>query len=374
MTVSDFVAARDRLLSLDADDLNAVLNASLAALHEVTRFHWAAVMAVDPHTILPAAGVVEGFDTSSCGPFWDCELVSPGYNKFAELSRRHDPVATLVDATDGDLRRSPAYVELYGPLGAADELRVAFVQGATCWGIASLLRTRADGPFPEAEVDAVRQLSRFVAKALRQVVVRSDSRPPTAAGMLVVDRDNSIAHATVDARLVLEDLRGVEHLGTMEASDLPGMLLGLVVRARSNPAGAHVATRVRALSGTWMRVTAARTDFDDGHVALVIEPARATDLVPMVLEGFGLTQREVEIVGYLARGLTSREIAAEVSLSAHTVRDHVKAILRKCGASSRGELVARLFADHIRPSFEAAVVHAAPPALPRTRRPTATDH
>ncbi|HWD46022.1 MAG TPA: LuxR family transcriptional regulator, partial [Actinomycetota bacterium] len=36
-------------------------------------------------------------------------------------------------------------------------------------------------------------------------------------------------------------------------------------------------------------------------------------------------------------------------LSAHTVRDHVKAVFAKVGVSSRGELVARLFADHYEP-------------------------
>ena len=53
----------------------------------------------------------------------------------------------------------------------------------------------------------------------------------------------------------------------------------------------------------------------------------------MVLEGYGLTEREVGIVLYLARGLSSKEIAAELSLSPHTVRDHVKAIFRKCGVT-----------------------------------------
>jgi DNA-binding NarL/FixJ family response regulator len=61
-------------------------------------------------------------------------------------------------------------------------------------------------------------------------------------------------------------------------------------------------------------------------------------------------------VRYLARGFSSIDIAAELSLSPHTVRDHVKAILRKCGASSRGELVAQLFADRLKPALHRSTV------------------
>lgn len=90
-------------------------------------------------------------------------------------------------------------------------------------------------------------------------------------------------------------------------------------------------------------------------MAVVIEPARGGDLIPIVLDSYGLTAREVDIVGYLVRGLASSDIAAELHLSTHTVRDHVKALLRKSGARTRGELVARLFAEHLRPAFEQSV-------------------
>ena len=48
----------------------------------------------------------------------------------------------------------------------------------------------------------------------------------------------------------------------------------------------------------------------------------------------------------IARGMGTSEIAGELFLSPHTVRDHVKAIFEKVGVRSRGELVATVFADH----------------------------
>lgn len=53
----------------------------------------------------------------------------------------------------------------------------------------------------------------------------------------------------------------------------------------------------------------------------------------------GLTGRELEILGRIAVGKTSREIAAELYISENTVRNHVRNILDKLGLKSRFEAV-----------------------------------
>lgn len=49
----------------------------------------------------------------------------------------------------------------------------------------------------------------------------------------------------------------------------------------------------------------------------------------------GLTRREAEILGMIARGLTNGEIAAELFLSGHTVKTHVNRIFTKTGSRDR---------------------------------------
>jgi DNA-binding CsgD family transcriptional regulator len=351
--MQQFTRARDRLLEVTASDsdLGVVLDAVVAALHDVSTFSWCAIMPVDPQTLLPTAGVVEGFSPDTCAPFWDHELLVPGFNKFNVLARSTETVATLIDATDGDLDRAPIYANVYAPLGVADELRAAFVLGSTCWGIAVMVRAIDDGPFPDSEVEAVRSLSPFIARAMRAGACKLDAAASGPAAMIVVDRRNQITSLTVRAKELLEDLRtaGVNEPG------LPATVATAATRARSSRTSTHFATRVRGTSGRWLRVTAAPMDGDEGSVAVMIEPARAADLTPILLESYGLTKREADIVMMLARGLATKQIASELSLSSHTVRDHVKAIFEKAGVNSRGELAARLFSEHMKDAFEGSI-------------------
>lgn len=55
---------------------------------------------------------------------------------------------------------------------------------------------------------------------------------------------------------------------------------------------------------------------------------------------FGLTARELEVLGFLVQGSTNSAIANQLSLSTRTVEHHIASILQKTGTQSRGEAVA----------------------------------
>jgi DNA-binding CsgD family transcriptional regulator len=52
-----------------------------------------------------------------------------------------------------------------------------------------------------------------------------------------------------------------------------------------------------------------------------------------------ITKRETEILRYVNTGMTSSEIANQLSLSKHTVDNHRKNILRKTGSRNMLEMV-----------------------------------
>ena len=92
-------------------------------------------------------------------------------------------------------------------------------------------------------------------------------------------------------------------------------------------------------------------------VAIVIEPAKSSEIAPIIIEAYSLTTRERDVVGAIARGDSTQEIANRLFLSPHTVRDHIKTVFEKVDVSSRAELVAKLFAEHYEARAHAGVAH-----------------
>ncbi|MBZ4632558.1 response regulator transcription factor [Mycobacterium avium subsp. hominissuis] len=89
-----------------------------------------------------------------------------------------------------------------------------------------------------------------------------------------------------------------------------------------------------------VRATAAgRAVFTPGLAGLVLGEyrriARSPEAGPATPS---LTERETEVLRYVAKGLSSKQIAAKLSLSHRTVENHVQATFRKLQIANRVEL------------------------------------
>jgi DNA-binding CsgD family transcriptional regulator len=69
----------------------------------------------------------------------------------------------------------------------------------------------------------------------------------------------------------------------------------------------------------------------------------------LLVSAYGLTPRERDVLREVLRGRSTGEIAQALHLVPYTVQDHLKSIFEKTGASSRAELVARLFFEQFEP-------------------------
>jgi DNA-binding CsgD family transcriptional regulator len=61
------------------------------------------------------------------------------------------------------------------------------------------------------------------------------------------------------------------------------------------------------------------------------------------VNGNGLTNREAEILAWVARGKTNQEIAALLVVSPHTVRKHLEHAFKKLRVHTRTAAIARAF-------------------------------
>ena len=74
-----------------------------------------------------------------------------------------------------------------------------------------------------------------------------------------------------------------------------------------------------------------------GQIALRAASTRGGEFWPGV--NLGLTRREGEVLSHLVKGLSNRDIAAELLISEDTVKSHVRAVLRKLGVKDRSQAV-----------------------------------
>lgn len=331
---------------------------------------------VDPSTLLAVAPArFEALDEGYCQTLWDGEFHEQDTALYRDLARKPTPAAAIRLETDDHPLRSSRYRHFVQPQGYDDELRMAFRSGENTWALGALYREKGHPAFSAEDVALMAAISGIVAAALRTrmamgQVPRSLSAAP---GLLMFDASSVLMSANAEARGWLGGIYGSGHdpaqswldvLADPHSGDLQAAIpvIPLLARARAVAAGLDsgpARLRLRDRTGRWLVLHASCLSGGaaDGTVAVVVEPAKSTDVAPIVIEAYGLSPRERDVVRAIARGASTPDIAAELFLSAHTVRDYIKSVFEKVGVSSRGELVARLFAEHYSDDMHATAVH-----------------
>jgi DNA-binding CsgD family transcriptional regulator len=303
----------------------------------------------DPETALSmGAGTVTGMPEETCQPLWDHEFLVPDYNKFADLAAGPRHVGDLHTATGGKPERSARWREFHALVGFRSEVRVAFTAGGLPWGMAQLNRSDDLPLFSEDDVDFLERAAPVIGRGLRTAVLyEACSFTDRGPGILVLDADGELVSATVEAEAWLGEVESTL-FGERRGVPVPIEAHMFAAATRAGGEARPLRARLRTRDGMWLVLHASplRGGQTDGEIAIVIEPAKARDIAPIIVEAYGLTPREVDVTRRVARGLKTADIGKDLFLSAHTVRDHLKSIFEKVGVSSRGELVSKLFAEH----------------------------
>jgi DNA-binding NarL/FixJ family response regulator len=354
----------------DADEL---LEGVASEVGKAVPYDGAMWFGVDPTTLLAVApSRMEHLDDGYCETFWFGEFHEHDANLFGDLATETTPVATLRGATSDHPMRSARYRDFLRPQGYDDELRAVFRTGGKSWGVAALFREPGRDPFGADDVAALEAVSGIVAGALRTHAALTVPTPgfAHAPGLMLFDASGTLLSANETASRWLSSIFGepssTDWYGVLSGSSGPDVeaaipIVPLIARAHAVAAGRdgrEARLRLRDQAGRWLVLHASVLEGSAhrGNVAIVVEPAKSTDIAPIIIEAYGLTPRERDVVRAIARGTSTPDIAAELFLSAHTVRDYIKSVFDKVGVSSRAELVATLFADHYADPFHETLV------------------
>lgn len=159
---------------------------------------------------------------------------------------------------------------------------------------------------------------------------------PALANVLDPLRSAEAAASIVDPDSAVVCLRAGGETATLRGTLPDDVALGAEspMRKAAERAGDDRYTAVAFLwprgTGGWHRCRAYRCG--DGTVVLAVRP---------LVDVYGLTRREIEVLSYLVDGRSNADIAAQLWVTTRTVRAHVEHILNKLGVDTRAAAVAR---------------------------------
>jgi DNA-binding CsgD family transcriptional regulator/GAF domain-containing protein len=334
-------------------DIDALRGDVLRRLRAMLTVDAAFVATVDPATLLFTSAFAED-PLADAGPlFLANEFAATDVNKFSELADAPRNARSLDMATGSERSLSARYREIMEPLGLGDELRVALRTGAATWGVLCLHRAAGMPGFSRTEVELVEKVAPHIGAGLRHGFLLAHDQPHEAiegVGLVVLDAN---AFTVASANAVGQRMLGQLIDPNRETFELPVAVRSVAAHAIASRRERRIAApsaRLCTPMGQWLRVEATVLDSLDGaeQVAVVLESLNPRDIASLLLDAYALTRREREITELVVRGYATRQIVADLQISAYTVQDHLKSIFEKFGVGSRRELVGVLMgAGHL---------------------------
>ncbi len=138
------------------------------------------------------------------------------------------------------------------------------------------------------------------------------------------------AMAFVPKRTPIPELHAALALVLSGGVYIPQALLGLMRLQPGQPGGANAAPASPPVLQPMGSPAAAATANSAPSLA---------DLPRLSMATLGLTPRQTDVLSLLLKGLPNKLIARELNVSVDTVKDHVAAVLRALGVSSRTQAV-----------------------------------
>lgn len=344
--------ARERIgavVSQSADPKRLRLHV-LAVLREVIDFDAYVWLLTDPVTTVGTAPLADVPCLPELPALIKAKYSTP-VNRWTDLQLRKSPAGALSDAVGGELHRSLMWREVLCRYGIGDVASVVFTDQFGCWGFLDLWRNSSCGSFSAADAGFLAAAAAPLATALRHcqastfVDPATQHRPDFGPVVLTLNDALRITSRTAASRRWLDVLLPPEG----DARAIPASVYNVAAQLLAAEQGvdAHPPlARTHLADGFWLALRAARLGPDQppangAAIVVTIEEASAAERIELFGRAFGLSAREYQLLGLLATGSDTRRMAREMSLSEHTIQDHLKSIFAKTGAHDRVTVLSR---------------------------------
>jgi DNA-binding CsgD family transcriptional regulator len=310
---------------------------------------------LDPASLLITSSVCEGM-AEITHEMLLVEYLEDDVMKAVDVARSERGIHTLLEATGGNPTRSRVYREYMQPRGIEHMVDVALrARSGDVWGTVSLAREPGLPEFNSDELDFLVAVAPYFAEGVRRGLLvgeATDAETPDAPGLVVLDRDWSVASLTPGVERWLSELPGGDFDGE---GKLPTSVVAVAARALrtaedEDAPGEVAVSRVLSRAGRWVMLHGAALVAEDARrVAVIVEPAGPARIIPLLMAAYGLTEREQDVTRLVLRGDSTTQIADTLFVSPHTVQEHLKSVFEKTGVRSRRELVGKVFFSHYEP-------------------------
>jgi DNA-binding CsgD family transcriptional regulator len=257
---------------------------------------------------------------------------------------------SLYDFVDPQaFRKTRLYGTIYQPLGIEYQLAMLLPDPGTSIHAVAVHRRNRD--FSEEERHVLESFWPHLIQASRNARALRRSRDVGALqslvegrGIVVLDRNCSVELCTEQARVWLasyfpEDISRRKLQLPERVANWVADQLADVSPARGTPDNNRLEPLILSRGENFLSIRLI-ADQGRGQHLLIIEE-ESLNAPPLALEGLGLTQRESEVLTWVAQGKSNPEVAIILGMSARTVQKHLEHVFDKLGVESRTAAILR---------------------------------
>ena len=347
-------AAKIAKIASAPTDLVGLWRTTTDVLGEIVPHYWTPCWyTLDPASLLITSHYQDGLPEFPASWLAD-EYYGEDVNQLADVATSDTGVSTLHEATEGRPDSSPRWHRNMSLGGDQEMIARLRTRTGEVWGMLGLYREPRSPMFDAADKTFIGHVAPYLADGARRALLlgeATDPEGPDSPGLVILTPEWEVASTTPGTEQWLADLPG-GGCGRLPPAVLS--VAGRALRQAGHPewTGQIAVARLLSRSGTWIVLHGAcLQEAGDRRIAVIVEAAHPARIYPLLMAAYRLTERERDVTRLVLQGSSTTQIATNLSLSTHTVQQHLKSVFDKTGVRSRRDLIGKIFFHHYEPRF-----------------------